>query len=823
MKEKNNYWKNSAAKFITSLAILLVLNLTVLADSNGIEGTVTYNGAPKADVSVELTLKSDSKIKFQTTTKGNGFFRFTHLLPGEYLISAKENRDDYPGVATAEVIVRVSRYTEINLVLSYEMYGEDFRINETVNISAGTVQNIDEVSKSVSVLDNREIENRNEIAVVDALRTVPGLRVQQSGGFGRLASIKTRGLRNQDTAVLIDGQRFRDPTAITGDASPFLSDLQLTNVSRVEVLRGSGSSLYGTNAIGGVFNIVTDADGDSTPRTTLLAEGGGLGMFRGRLNFAHRYRKFTYNLGAAHTNFSKGVDGDDAARNTSGQGRFLYEFASSARLSARFYASDAFVQLNSNPDTIGILPATGIVEARPLSREQLRRYENNQTLTNVGNATFIPDANDPDASQASRFFNFNIGFEGLIQNKVPYQLSYQNLTTRRSNFNGLGGAANVQPFAGATRSDFDGGIQTFRAKTDVAVKSNLLTFGYEFEHEKFGNDNFTGTFNSARDETDAAQRSHTLFVQDQFEAFDNRLQLSGAARAQFFTLETPSFRGAAPIYQNLNIDSPPNAYTADGSAAYFFRSTNTKIRAHVGNGYRVPSLYERFGSFFSNFFLPASFVPLGDPRLKPERSVAFDTGIDQSFQSNRVRLSATYFYTRLTDTIGFANSLTNDPFNRFFGYQNTKGGIARGGEFSAEFLPVTKTRIFTSYTFTNSDQRESQVAGSGILQTLGVPKHQFTAVVTQRFFERLTLNFDFVAVSSYLAPIFSNTTFQTRIYRFEGNRKGDLTGAYEFPVKNEKLRFRLFGTIENIFNQDYYENGFRTARAAGRGGLQLNF
>src|SRR5262249_23492223 len=126
-------------------------------------------------------------------------------------------------------------------------------LSETVEISAEIPQPIDQVSKTVNIIDAQEMRERADFTLIDSLRSIPGLRVQQLGGFGRLATIKARGLRNQDTAVLIDGVRFRDATAITGDASPFLSDFTLTSVSRVEVLRGSGSSLYGTNAIGGVI------------------------------------------------------------------------------------------------------------------------------------------------------------------------------------------------------------------------------------------------------------------------------------------------------------------------------------------------------------------------------------------------------------------------------------------------------------------------------------------------------------------------------------------------------------------------------------------
>jgi outer membrane cobalamin receptor len=109
------------------------------------------------------------------------------------------------------------------------------------------------------------------------------------------------------------------------------------------------------------------------------------------------------------------------------------------------------------------------------------------------------------------------------------------------------------------------------------------------------------------------------------------------------------------------------------------------------------------------------------------------------------------------------------------------------------------------------------------LQTLGVPKNQFTLVATQRFGNRLSINFDFLATGDYLAPIFSNQTFSTYVYRFGGNRKADLTARYELPVRDEKLRLVFAGTIENLFDYDYYENGFRTFGRTARASVGLNF
>ncbi len=373
-------------------------------------------------------------------------------------------------------------------------------------------------------------------------------------------------------------------------------------------------------------------------------------------------------------------------------------------------------------------------------------------------------------------------------------------------------------------SDNDGNIGTFQAKTNLAVRSNVLTIGYGFEREKYENKNFPVT-SSENNTTDASQSSNTVVIQDQLEAFDSRLQLSGAFRVQLFELAQPRFVPVSASYQTVTLKNPPTSYTFDGSGAYFFRSTGTKLRLHGGNGYRVPSLYERFGSDFFTFLVPNVFNPYGDPFLKPERSVGFDGGIDQGLAKGRARLSATYFYTQLIDTIGFvfpAPPVGTTP-RSFGGYVNQKGGIARGGEFSGEFAPYRNTSIYTSYTYTKGLLRAPELPGSGVLIPRGIPVHKFTLVLGQRIGKRLDLNFDFVATSSYLGSIFSTTNFASRLFRFEGARKADLTAAYEIPASNDKVRFRLFGTIENLFNRDYYENGFRTARITGRGGVKVSF
>lgn len=673
----------------------------------------------------------------------------------------------------------------------------------TVKISADRGQTVEQVSKTVDVIDGQEMRDRADFSLIESLRSIPGFRVAQTGGFGRLATIKTRGLRNWDTALLIDGIRFRDVTGINGDATAFLSDFTLTSVSKVEVLRGSGSSLYGTNAIGGTIDFQTPTARQGTHGQVSGNFGGlGFGRFRGTVSHGTEGGKFGVTAGLSQSTYRKGIDGDDRANNTNVQTRIDLAPTDKTSISGRIFFSDADVRLNTDPDTIGTLPASNatIIDAQQ-------------------GVNFTFDANDPDRRQDSRSFNGQIVVNQIIHSKFVISGHYQGLTTRRLNNNGLLGAG----FQSASTSLYDGKVHTGNIRFNWSpVRENTLTAGYEFESESFFNDGRTpsGTANYF---TRAGQKSHTFYVQDLVSLLDGDLQLAGGFRVQQFSLKRPEFSLANAPYNNLTLSNPPTAYTFDGSASYFVRRSGTKLRAHVGNGYRVPSLYERFGSFFSTF--PSnSFVAIGDPFLKPEKTIAFDAGIEQTFANSRVRLSGTYFWTRLNDIINYGNDMPNigTTTRPFGGYQNGKGGTSRGGEFSVKAKPTGTTDLFASYTYTDSVQLTPQLTGSGILKTLGVPDHQFTLAATQRY-RRFWVNFDFLATSTYLAPIFSYTTFNSYIYRFQGNRKGDLTAGYTFGIKKDRMTLRLHGTIENVFDQEYYENGFRTAGATGRVGLTFGF
>jgi outer membrane receptor protein involved in Fe transport len=796
-------------KILIFTSLFCFLTIPVSAQSSGkVQGrvlppigrvTAILPDAPDPIKNAQLKLVSaeNGDVVASTYSDGSGNFAFENVPDGNYFVVVACNYCAEAKVSTARIAVRGGAAVETNLQLPEQ------GINETVTISADQQQPIEAVSKSVNIISGQEMRNRADITLADSLRTIPGFRVQQLGGFGRTASIKSRGLRNQDTAILIDGVRFRDAGSITGDATPFLSDITLTSVNRVEVLRGPGSSLYGTNAVGGTIDLQTPVPQKDWHGQVSGALGGlGMGRFRGNISNATDDGKFGFNAAVSRTVFTKGIDGNDDANNTNFQSRVEINPTQRTNISTRFFVSDAFVKLNSNPDTAGTPPSSnfGVIDA-------------------VEGVNFIFDADDPDATQRSRSFNGQVAVTHSINSKLSLQGYYSGLTTKRTNDNDILGVG----FQSASTSVFEGTIHTANGHIDWSPNGyHRFTAGYEFELEEFRNEGFapSGTEDFF---TDASQSSSTIYVQDLVSLLDGRLQFAGGFRAQFFGLDQPGFSLANAPYSNLSLEDPPAAYTFDGSASYFFSTTRTKLRAHAGNGYRVPSLYERFGTFF-NTFPTNSFVALGDPGLKPERTAAFDAGIDQYLWSKKVSLSATYFYTDLVDMIGFGNFVpdigsTPRPFG---GYENQKGGVARGVELSGEIKPASATTIFASYTYTNSDQLVPQVFGSGVYRTLGVPTSQVTLNFTQRF-ANFWVNADFLGTSSYLAPIFSNFNFNSYVYRFEGNRRLDLTAGYTFFFDSAKYNLRVFGTLENLFDHEYYENGFRTAGITGRMGVAFAF
>ncbi len=381
-----------------SLTLGALLGLLVASPAAGQQPWGSLSGQvvdphnqPVAGATVRLYARNSS-VEWATTTPLEGAYRFDRVPPGEYLLEAKTANFALAGAATVRIGPGEDKRWDVAMAIS------TLRTQVIVTASS-TPLSLDEVSKASDVVDAEQIRARGEFSIAEAVRNVPGLRVQQHSGPGSLATVQMRGLRNEDTAVLIDGLRFRDAASTQSDATAFLQDVMVVDTERVEILRGSGSSLYGTNAMGGVLNINTRQGGGRT-HGEMTAEGGGLGMLRGvaRVGGGLGGDRFLYSGGLSHLNVTSGVDGFDPYRNTSGQGFARYDLTPRISLSGRIFASDAFGALNESPLVEDVLvanqPPSGAVPAIGLPAFELRRYETNQPFS-PANATSFPASTTP--------------------------------------------------------------------------------------------------------------------------------------------------------------------------------------------------------------------------------------------------------------------------------------------------------------------------------------------------------------------------------------------------------------------------------------------
>ena len=154
-----------------------------------------------------------------------------------------------------------------------------------------------DVASSVTVVTADEIAARQERTFAEVLKDVPGLNVVQQGGPGAETSVFMRGTNSNHTKVLVDGIDVSDPS--NANAAFDFGQLLTQDIERVEVLRGPQSGLYGSDAIGGVINVITRA-GAGPMKLSASVEGGTFDSFNQTAGVSGSQETFHYSANVAH-------------------------------------------------------------------------------------------------------------------------------------------------------------------------------------------------------------------------------------------------------------------------------------------------------------------------------------------------------------------------------------------------------------------------------------------------------------------------------------------------------------------------------------------
>lgn len=317
--------------------------------------------------------------------------------------------------------------------------GQDPGVAEVVVTATRAPVRLDKVGSSVSVLTLDDIRRSQSIGAAELLAATPGVTFSRNGAMGKATSLYIRGAETDQTVVLIDGVKLNDPSATGGGYNA--GNLLIGDISRIEVLRGAQSVLWGGQAIGGVINMITKAPSKAL-EGDISGEGGSYKTGYLRAGLGGLSEKVEWRAAASYyttdgvSAYALGKE-DDGYRNVGAAGRLRYKFTPNVSADLRSVYSKGHSEFdNTGSDA----PLTG-------DTEELVAYAGlNAAL-----------------------------FEGRFTNRLAYAYT----DTERMNLNPL--QANTQrTFDAAGRNDrveYQGNL--------TLAEGYTVTFGAENERSKF--------------------------------------------------------------------------------------------------------------------------------------------------------------------------------------------------------------------------------------------------------------------------------------------------------------------------------------------------
>lgn len=496
-----------------------------------------------------------------------------------------------------------------------------------------------EVGSAVTVIEADELERRQIRTVSDALRDVPGVAVSQSGPTGSLTNIRIRGAESNQTLVLIDGIEVSD---LSADSSFDFGNLRNAEIDRIEVLRGPQSALYGSDAIGGVVNIVTKRpdynDGASAKAEVQYGPYQTLEHLY-RLSYGGERAYITSTLNQLWTDGISIADDDNG--NTESDG---YE------------NTTVTLKLGVTPFDFLEIELNGLFIKTHLD-------------TDGGTGAAAPDGAPLDSMRSQdmwqRFGQARIQatfFDGHWENIA--RASYGN--TERT----LNDPTNIEPLdADSKKTKFDYQSNFFVSTPALAGAEHSLTLLVERETEE-------------QVITSPHIPSPPPIVKV--------INYGYAAEYRLSLMDSLFLSGSARYDDNAQLFK--DNHTFRGTAAYLFDRTHTRLHGSYGQGVKNPTLTELFGVFSLAF---GKFI--GNPSLMAEQSEGWDAGIEQSFFDDRLTVDVTWFTNYITDLI------TTVAVSPGVSMADNLLGITEihGVELTVSAEPVSGLEIGITYTYTN--------------------------------------------------------------------------------------------------------------------------
>ncbi|WP_172124956.1 TonB-dependent receptor plug domain-containing protein [Arcobacter acticola] len=639
-----------------------------------------------------------------------------------------------------------------------------------VTTATKTEKNIEGVSASVIVITEEEIQKTGASTLDKILEKVPSINAQ----YGRFphpsasskASISLRGMGANGTLILVDGKRLSGETE-----SPYeMTRITASMIERIEIVKGSMSTLYGSDAIGGVINIITkkidknvstldlkygsNGDGDAINKNVNFTNRGSVDKLRYKINTSIDDTT-PYKVNKSYTqqaiNPSSGADlNGNSLDNISGNYDVTYKDEATVKTIGTRLEYDF-----SDNFTAGL-------DLSYFTEDREGQYLGNASATSGGLITNTP----VNSEDKNRRIDISSDFKYLINDDLSMNTKVYRSYYKKRNY------TDPLTFDGATNTKFSANVTIDTLESDLTYilnDSNIITTGLEYRKETRDSGAINPDASSSEFITKVVNYE-SLFIQDEIEISDTLNAIVGT--------------------RYDNISNADNKITLQAGLVKEI-AEDTSIRANYAQGYRTPDIAElyvvsmyykgakRYGSEVINTIKTESYD------LKPEQSQTFELSLSNKYEN----LSSvfTIFNNKVKDKIDLVSYNDSSSSTKYYTSENIDQVDIKGAEVSFDYDLNKDIDLGLNATYLKT---EDESTGKELTYT---PDISASFSVNYKITNDLNTNL----MLRYIGEQYSNSTNteQTNDYTLV-----DLGAQYQI---NKNIEYYL--GVDNIFNKEVDE------------------
>lgn len=737
-------------------AIIFLYSLPAIAQYGSIHGNVmTLEGLP-----VEFATISIDALGIGETSNSDGHFHLQNIAYGTYTIRAS-----YIGYEDEVSIVVIDKDNN-DIELSFHLLEKTMIFDQVVVTGTKTFKRQTKSAVIVNVVDSKTLDNVQACNLSEGLKFQPGLRVETDCQTCNYTQLRMNGLAGGYSQILINGRPIFSPlTGLYG-----LEQLPVNMIERIEVVRGGGSSLYGSSAVGGTVNVIT-----KIPKSN------------------------SFELNSTYQN----INGQTDDRMLSGNATLVSKnekagislFVNRRRRGLYDHNDDNFSELPELKNTsfganMFLLPAKNQKLEVSLSNMHEFRF-GGEMVDKPAHLTQQSEERTHNVWMGSADYQLN--FNQDRTSFITYA-AWQN--TDRDHYTGIFPDEDDDivkhlenpPYGTSLTTTVQGGFQLNHRFDDFLNGSNVFTLGSEYVID----DTFDeiSAYNYLVDQT---TKDLGIFVQSDWEVLPSLNLLSGARIDKHNLIK--------------DLVLSPRA-----SLLYKYHD-NTQLRLSYGTGFRAPQAFDT--DLHIAFAGGGVSRVLLSPDLNPERSTSYSASInyDKPTELYVAGFTLEGFYTKLDDAF-YLKPIGEDGFGELFEKQNGQGAVVQGITLELRANYNKKIQIETGFTLQRSEFEENVKYIddlAGFKEFIRTPNQYGFASINLNPNKRLNANINVVYTGAMIVPHFAGAANQSvdEIIETEAFTELNFKLGYLIPISSTGIRVEIYGGIKNAFNsyQEVFDIG----------------